>query len=61
LYRDSRFPPKCNIIHKEKCKVEEKRENFSLRKLRKPRERESEKKFAPFFEVTRTEREKTFL
>jgi hypothetical protein len=29
-------------------KVEEKRENFSLRKLRKPGEREREKYFAPF-------------
>jgi hypothetical protein len=33
-------------------KVEEKRENFSLRKLRKPGEKE--KSFAPFFEISHT-------
>jgi hypothetical protein len=32
-----------------RTKVEEKRENFSLRKLRKPGEREREKYFAHFF------------
>jgi hypothetical protein len=41
--------------------VEEKRENFSLRKLRKPGEREKEKYFAPFLEISHTKREKTFL
>jgi hypothetical protein len=38
--------------------VEERRENFSLRKLRKPGERE--KYFAPFFEISHTKREKFF-
>jgi hypothetical protein len=42
-------------------KVEEKRENFSLRKLRKPGEREREKYFAPYFEISHTKRGKTFL
>jgi hypothetical protein len=37
--------------------VEEKWENFSLRKLRKPGEREREKCFAPFFEISHTTRE----
>jgi hypothetical protein len=41
-------------------KVEEKRENLSPRKLRKPGEREREKYFAPFFEISHTKREKTF-
>jgi hypothetical protein len=40
-------------------KVEEKRKKFSLRKPRKPGERE--KYFAPFFEIFHTKREKTFL
>jgi hypothetical protein len=39
-------------------KVEEKRESFSLRK---PGEREREKYFAPFFVISHTKREKTFL
>jgi hypothetical protein len=43
------------------AKVEEKRENFSLRKLRKPAERERGKYFAPFFEICRTKREKTLI
>jgi hypothetical protein len=43
------------------AKVEEKREIFSLRKLRKPGEREREKHFAPFFEISHTKSEKTFL
>jgi hypothetical protein len=42
-------------------KVEEKRYNFSLRKLRKPGERAREKCFAPLFEIFHTKREKTFL
>jgi hypothetical protein len=42
-------------------KVEEKRENFSQRKLRKPGEREREKYFAPYFEISHTKSEKTFL
>jgi hypothetical protein len=37
--------------------VEEKRYNFSLRKLRKPGEREREKYFAPLFEISHTKRE----
>jgi hypothetical protein len=43
--------------------VEEKRYNFSLRKLRKPGEREREReKFLPlFFEISHTKREKNFL
>jgi hypothetical protein len=41
--------------------VEEKRENFSLRRLRKPGEREKEKYFAPFLEISHTKRENTFL
>jgi hypothetical protein len=44
-----------------KTKVEEKRENFSLRKLRKPGEREREKYFGPVVEISHTKREKTFL
>jgi hypothetical protein len=36
-------------------KVKEKRENFSLRK---PGERERDKYFAPFFEISHTKREK---
>jgi hypothetical protein len=40
-------------------KVEEKRENCSLRKLRKPGERE--KYFVPHSEISHTKREKTFL
>jgi hypothetical protein len=44
-----------------KFKVEEKREHFSLRKLRKPGEREREKYFAPVFEISHTKREKTSL
>jgi hypothetical protein len=44
-----------------KDKVEEKRENISLRKLRKSGEREGEKYFAPFFEISHTKRERTFL
>jgi hypothetical protein len=40
-------------------KVEEKRGNFSLRKLRNPGEREREKYFASSFESSRTKREKT--
>jgi hypothetical protein len=39
-------------------KVEEKREKKSLRKLRKPGEREREKNFAPYFEISHTKREK---
>jgi hypothetical protein len=42
-------------------KVEEKREKNSLRKLRKPGEREREKYFAAFFEISHTKREETFL
>jgi hypothetical protein len=38
----------------------EKRKLFS-EKLRKPREREREKYFAPFFGISHTKREKTFL
>jgi hypothetical protein len=38
-------------------KMEEKRENFSLRKLRKPGERVREKYFASFFEFPHTKRE----
>jgi hypothetical protein len=41
--------------------VEEKRENFSLRKLRKPGDREREKYFAHSFEISHTKREKNFL
>jgi hypothetical protein len=41
--------------------VEEKRENFSPRKLRKTGERESEKYFAQCFEISHTKREKTLL
>jgi hypothetical protein len=42
-------------------KVEEKREHLSLRKLRKPGEREREKYFAIFIWISHTKREKTFL
>jgi len=42
-------------------KVEEKRENFSLRNLRKPEEREREKYPADFVEISHTKKEKTFL
>jgi hypothetical protein len=42
-------------------KVEEKREDFSMSKLRKLGEREREKYFAPFFEISHPKREKTFL
>jgi hypothetical protein len=43
-------------------KVEEKRENFSLRKPRKPGEREKEKHFVFFFfEISHTKRDKTLL
>jgi hypothetical protein len=42
-------------------KVEEKRENFSLRKPRKSGERERQKYLAPFFEISHTKREKNFL
>jgi len=41
--------------------MEEKRENFPPRKLRKPGEREREKYSAAFFEITHTKKEKTFL
>jgi hypothetical protein len=41
-------------------KVEEKRENSSLRKLRKPGECEREKNFAPFFEFSHTKARKLF-
>jgi hypothetical protein len=47
---------KCNIH-----KVEEKGEYFSLRKLRKPGEREREKYFAHVFEISHTKRENPFL
>jgi hypothetical protein len=40
-----------------KGKVEEKGENFSLRKLRNPGEREREKYSAPFFEISHIKRE----
>jgi hypothetical protein len=52
--RDTTFS--CHIL-----KVEEKRKEKSLRKLRKPGEREREKYFATFFEISHTKREKTFL
>jgi hypothetical protein len=42
-------------------KVEEKRENFTLKNLRKPGEREREKYFASSFEISRTKREKFFI
>jgi hypothetical protein len=41
--------------------VEEKRESFSLRTMRKPGEREREKKSAPYFEISHTKTEKNFL
>jgi len=60
LNKSAYIKKRCEIVRTDDMsKVEERRDNFSLRKLRKPREREMYS--AVFLEISHTKKEKNFL